>query len=90
MEKYEVVQDIESGNFGVARLMRNKETKELVAMKYIESGQKMTGKKVKLLDLENEQVAEGIVMSVDLKKIVMGRPIGHMLVDEAKRSLFSG
>ncbi|MQL86976.1 hypothetical protein Taro_019500, partial [Colocasia esculenta] len=36
---------------------------------------KMTGKKVKLLDLENEQVAEGIVMSMDLAKIVMGRPI---------------
>ncbi|MQL79398.1 hypothetical protein Taro_011826 [Colocasia esculenta] len=40
MEKYEVVRDIGSGNFGVARLMRNKETKELVAMKYIERGQK--------------------------------------------------
>ncbi|MQL98966.1 hypothetical protein Taro_031678 [Colocasia esculenta] len=48
----------------------------------------MTGKKVKLLDLENEQVAEGIIMSIDPKKIVMGRPIGHVycevLVDEAK------
>ncbi|MQM02646.1 hypothetical protein Taro_035411 [Colocasia esculenta] len=55
---------------------------------------KMTRKKVKLLDLENEQVAEGIVMSIDPKKIVMGRPIGHVycevLVDEAKQSLFSG
>ncbi|MQM01236.1 hypothetical protein Taro_033981, partial [Colocasia esculenta] len=50
----------------------------------------LTGKKVKLLDLENEQVAEGIVMSIDPKKIVMGRPIGHVLVDEAKLSLFSG
>ncbi|MQM20812.1 hypothetical protein Taro_053840 [Colocasia esculenta] len=36
----------------------------------------MIGKKVKLLDLENEQVAEGIVMSMDPAKIVMGRPIG--------------
>lgn len=41
MEKYELVRDIGSGNFGVARLMRNKETKELVAMKYIERGQKV-------------------------------------------------
>ncbi|XP_047333660.1 serine/threonine-protein kinase SRK2A-like [Impatiens glandulifera] len=41
MDKYEVVKDIGSGNFGVARLMRNKETKELVAMKYIERGQKI-------------------------------------------------
>ncbi|KAL2477552.1 Serine/threonine-protein kinase SRK2B [Forsythia ovata] len=41
MEKYELVKDIGSGNFGVARLMRNKETKELVAMKYIERGHKI-------------------------------------------------
>lgn len=41
MEKYELVKDIGSGNFGVARLMRNKETKELVAMKYIERGRKV-------------------------------------------------
>ncbi|XP_022763299.1 serine/threonine-protein kinase SRK2A-like [Durio zibethinus] len=41
MEKYELVRDIGSGNFGVARLMRNKETKELVAMKYIDRGNKI-------------------------------------------------
>ncbi|XAR49380.1 Non-specific serine/threonine protein kinase [Bertholletia excelsa] len=41
MEKYELVKDIGAGNFGVARLMRNKETKELVAMKYIERGNKI-------------------------------------------------
>lgn len=42
MEKYELVKDLGSGNFGVARLMRNKETKELVAMKYIERGHKVS------------------------------------------------
>lgn len=41
MDKYELVKDIGSGNFGVARLMRNKETEELVAMKYIERGPKI-------------------------------------------------
>ncbi|RLM75320.1 hypothetical protein C2845_PM15G08540 [Panicum miliaceum] len=41
MEKYELLKDIGAGNFGVARLMRNKETKELVAMKYIPRGQKI-------------------------------------------------
>ncbi|XP_050375558.1 serine/threonine-protein kinase SRK2A isoform X1 [Argentina anserina] len=41
MDKYELVKDIGSGNFGVARLMRNKETKELVAMKYIDRGLKI-------------------------------------------------
>ena len=42
MDKYEAVKDLGAGNFGVARLMRNKETKELVAMKYIERGQKVS------------------------------------------------
>lgn len=42
MENYELVKDIGSGNFGVARLMRHKQTKELVAMKYIERGLKVT------------------------------------------------
>lgn len=41
MERYEVVKDLGVGNFGVARLLRNKETKELVAMKYIERGHKV-------------------------------------------------
>ncbi|XP_057428846.1 serine/threonine-protein kinase SRK2B-like [Lotus japonicus] len=41
MDKYELLKDIGSGNFGVARLMRHKETKELVAMKYIERGLKI-------------------------------------------------
>ncbi|XP_060175798.1 serine/threonine-protein kinase SRK2A-like isoform X1 [Lycium barbarum] len=41
MENYELVKDIGAGNFGVARLMRHKETKELVAMKYIERGHKI-------------------------------------------------
>nr|AIH00110.1 sucrose nonfermenting 1-related protein kinase 2.7 [Fragaria x ananassa] len=41
MEKYEFVEDIGSGHFGVAKLMRNKETKELVAVKYIDRGLKI-------------------------------------------------
>lgn len=41
MDKYEVVKDLGAGNFGVARLLRHKETKELVAMKYIERGHKV-------------------------------------------------
>ena len=41
MDKYELVRDIGSGNFGVARLMRHKETKELVAVKFIPRGHKV-------------------------------------------------
>ncbi|THF94886.1 hypothetical protein TEA_021462 [Camellia sinensis var. sinensis] len=39
-DRYELVRDIGSGNFGVARLMRDKQTGELVAVKYIERGDK--------------------------------------------------
>ncbi|BBM99864.1 serine/threonine-protein kinase SRK2 [Marchantia polymorpha subsp. ruderalis] len=41
MDRYELVRDIGSGNFGVARLMRDKKTRELVAVKYIERGEKI-------------------------------------------------
>ncbi|KAE7997630.1 hypothetical protein FH972_002246 [Carpinus fangiana] len=41
MDKYEMVKDLGAGNFGVARLLRHKETKELVAMKYIERGHRI-------------------------------------------------
>ncbi|CAH2057450.1 unnamed protein product, partial [Thlaspi arvense] len=38
--KYEPLKEIGSGNFGVARLVRDKKTKELFAVKYIERGKK--------------------------------------------------
>jgi serine/threonine protein kinase len=41
MDRFEVVKEIGSGNFGVARLLRDKKTKELVAVKYIERGSKV-------------------------------------------------
>lgn len=40
-DRYDLVRDIGSGNFGVARLLRDKQTKELVAVKYIERGDKV-------------------------------------------------
>lgn len=40
-DRYELVRDIGAGNFGIARLMRDKQTKELVAVKYIERGEKV-------------------------------------------------
>ncbi|KAK9095016.1 hypothetical protein Scep_026487 [Stephania cephalantha] len=39
-ERYEALKELGSGNFGVARLVRDKKTKELVAVKYIERGKK--------------------------------------------------
>lgn len=41
MERYEIVKDIGSGNFGVAKLVRDKWSGELYAIKYIERGQKV-------------------------------------------------
>ncbi|KAG0477201.1 hypothetical protein HPP92_013605 [Vanilla planifolia] len=40
-DRYELVKDIGAGNFGIARLMRDKQTKEQVAVKYIERGEKI-------------------------------------------------
>ncbi|KAK9799366.1 hypothetical protein WJX73_002909 [Symbiochloris irregularis] len=39
--RYELIRDIGSGNFGVAKLMRDKQTAELVAVKFIERGDKI-------------------------------------------------
>ncbi|XP_002517501.2 serine/threonine-protein kinase SAPK3 [Ricinus communis] len=40
-ERYEPIKELGSGNFGVARLVRDKKSKELVAVKYIERGNKI-------------------------------------------------
>ncbi|KAI5654881.1 hypothetical protein M9H77_32068 [Catharanthus roseus] len=41
MERYEIVKDIGSGNFGVAKLVRDRWSNELFAVKFIERGQKI-------------------------------------------------
>ncbi|KAI3897434.1 hypothetical protein MKX03_025452 [Papaver bracteatum] len=41
MERFEVVKEIGSGNFAVAKLVKDKWSKELFAVKYIERGQKI-------------------------------------------------
>lgn len=40
-DRYELVRDIGSGNFGVARLMRCRASGDLVAVKYIDRGEKV-------------------------------------------------
>jgi len=42
MDRYEVIKDIGSGNFGFAKLVRDKSTGQLFACKYIERGPKVT------------------------------------------------
>uniref|UniRef100_A0A803MEA8 non-specific serine/threonine protein kinase n=1 Tax=Chenopodium quinoa TaxID=63459 RepID=A0A803MEA8_CHEQI len=41
MERYEIVKDIGSGNFGVAKLVKDKWTNEFLAIKFIERGHKV-------------------------------------------------
>jgi len=41
MDKYEKIKDIGSGNFGVAQLMRNRQTGQELAVKLIERGEKI-------------------------------------------------
>lgn len=42
MERYETLKDIGSGNFGVAKLVVDKFTRELFAVKFIERGLKVS------------------------------------------------
>lgn len=40
-ERYEPLKELGAGNFGVARLVRDKKTKELFAVKYLQRGKKV-------------------------------------------------
>ncbi|RWW58222.1 hypothetical protein BHE74_00034944 [Ensete ventricosum] len=42
MERYEVLRDLGSGNFGVAKLVRDVLTNELFAVKFLERGHKVS------------------------------------------------
>lgn len=46
-EKYELLKELGSGNFGVARLVKDKKTKELFAVKYIERGKKVISDQIR-------------------------------------------
>lgn len=50
-ERYEPLRELGSGNFGVARLVRDKKTNELVAVKYIERGKKVNDYSLLLLSI---------------------------------------
>lgn len=41
MERYEILKDLGSGNFGVAKLVKDRWNGELYAVKYIERGKKV-------------------------------------------------
>lgn len=50
-ERYEPLRELGSGNFGVARLVRDRKTNELVAIKYIERGKKVNDFSLLLLSI---------------------------------------
>ncbi|KAL6637921.1 hypothetical protein ACP70R_025493 [Stipagrostis hirtigluma subsp. patula] len=76
-DRYELVRDIGSGNFGVARLMRDRRTMELVAVKYIERGEK-TGRQRRQLtgSLEEHLQRYGIDENVQ-REIINHRSLKH-------------
>ena len=41
LDRYELVKDLGVGNFGIARLMMDRQSGELVAIKFIERGEKV-------------------------------------------------
>jgi len=49
MERYEIIKDIGSGNFGVAKLVKEKWTAQLYAVKFIERGFKVLFSNINLL-----------------------------------------
>jgi serine/threonine-protein kinase SRK2 len=56
MERYDILRDLGSGNFGVAKLVREKANGEFYAVKYIERGLKI-----------DEHVQREIINHRDLK-----------------------
>nr|CAN83414.1 hypothetical protein VITISV_029721 [Vitis vinifera] len=74
MERYEILKDIGSGNFGVAKLVRDKWSGELYAVKYIERGQKI-----------DEHVQREIMNHRSLKhpNIVRFKESWNMLLEES-------
>ena len=65
------IKDIGSGNFGVAKLMRDKATGELVAVKFIERGEKVRGEEKREGEKRERERARGdfsLALDLDWKK----------------------
>jgi hypothetical protein len=77
-ERYEALKDLGIGNFGVARLVKDKKTKELVAVKYIERGKKVICSKINSIML-------GILKMLVLRVVVcFFSAMFHFLLDDLK------
>ncbi|XP_044394942.1 uncharacterized protein [Triticum aestivum] len=71
MERYEVLKDIGDGNVSVTRLMRNKETEEVVAVKYIPWGFKVDHKPPLAAAHQQNPIKGGVFAIYSLKPIEM-------------------
>ncbi|GAB4817582.1 hypothetical protein N2152v2_004628 [Parachlorella kessleri] len=72
-QRYDFVRDIGSGNFGVAKLMRDKRTGELVAVKFIPRGEKID-KNVER-ELLNHRMLSGHPMIIRFREGVCHRDL---------------
>lgn len=68
-QRYDFVRDIGSGNFGVAKLMRDKRTGELVAVKFIPRGEKID-KNVER-ELLNHRMLSGHPMIIRFREVFL-------------------
>ena len=72
MERYEVIRDIGSGNFGVAKLVRDVSTNELFAVKFIERGQMVTANYRPFLVPSSPQRSSFFFLSLPSWSLVLG------------------
>jgi len=72
MERYEVIRDIGSGNFGVAKLVRDVSTNELFAVKFIERGQMVTANYRPFLVPSSPQRSSFFSLSLPSWSLVLG------------------
>jgi len=79
MERYEIVKDIGSGNFGVAKLVRDKWTHEFLAVKFIERGHKVPNLPFQFISFFL-RITRLITMRVSVLFILTQFSKGHILM----------
>ncbi|KAF2308689.1 hypothetical protein GH714_012940 [Hevea brasiliensis] len=91
-ERYEPIKDLGSGNFGVARLVRDKKTKELVAVKYIERGKSVHAMGCNYRQFQSVIISEYLCDAIDenvQREIINHRSLRHPNIVRFKEVLLT-